>query len=120
LSKLHIFKRQVFLMELWHLSFAAIFPGRNYGKVIVVPLGFAVGGLVFFSEVAIAGFFPLQGIPCHQFGQVDKVRHSSGKFEVFVDVFVRCLPSFPWLTIKFMRLEIDVGVDRYAHQQGLF
>ena len=107
-------------MQLRHLSFAAIFPDQNDSEVVVVPLGFAVGGLVFFSEVAIAGFFPLQGIPCHQLGEVDKVRHSYSTFEIFVDAFVRCLPSFPWLTIKFMGLEIDVGVDRYAHQQGLF
>ncbi len=60
-------------------------PGGDEGEVLVVALGFSVGVLMFFSEVAAAGFFAGEGVEAHEFAEFEEVGDAVGAFEGLVE-----------------------------------
>src|SRR6266567_3237189 len=86
---MHGLKMQRLAMQFRTLYFSIPlkFPRENCGKIFIVTLGLAVGGLMFFTEMASARFVPLEGIDAHQFGEFEEISNASGAFERLVVAF---------------------------------
>ena len=54
---------------------------RDVSKVFIIALGFALGGLMFFSQMATARFVSQQRVAAHQFAKLKKVSDSTGMFQ---------------------------------------
>src|SRR3954469_23878823 len=59
LRKMHVLKLQRLLLQLGRPIRALVFPGRDVGKLFIVPERLAVFGLVLLPEMAAAGLLPV-------------------------------------------------------------
>ena len=80
-------------------AIAGIFPGCHMTEILIVTQGFVSLGLKGFIKMAPAGFLARQGINDHQFGKLQKIRHTAGFFKALVEIFFRAwnlgvLPEF--------------------------
>src|SRR3990167_3633242 len=62
LNQLHIFKCKRFFMQCRGLAHTLVFPSGHVAEFFIVPERLAVRRLVFFAEMAAAGFFPVKRI----------------------------------------------------------
>src|SRR6266513_136982 len=86
---MHRLKMQRLAMQFRTLDFSVPlkFPRENCGEIFIVTLRFAVGSLMFLSEMSAARFVPLKSIDAHQFGEFEKISDPSGAFERLVVAF---------------------------------
>ncbi len=61
-------------------------PNRDVTEVLVIAQRFALFGLVLLAEVATAGLLAFEGVPTHEFGELEVVGDPSRLFEFLVEI----------------------------------
>ena len=69
------------------LAFAREFPDADVRVLIILAQRLVVFGLAFLSEMAAAGFLPLESIADHEFCKLQEIGNPAGPFKRLVDVF---------------------------------